>query len=51
MIIERMEDEVKTNITKLPIGKFTAYLDYYGEPRQDEDPADFFIHPRGVRLA
>lgn len=51
MINGRIESEEETEMARRPIGRFIAHLDYHGEPNHDDDPEDYFIYAKGVRLA
>lgn len=39
--------KIKRNISET----HEAYLDYYGEPNADDDPADYRTYTKGVRVA
>lgn len=47
----RNNDEDKTLFRTQLNTKLTAYLDYNGRPNEDDDPADYYVYPKGVRLA
>lgn len=31
--------------------QYEAYIDYYGEPHYDDDPADYYVCVKGVRIS
>ena len=37
--------------TKQPVKRLEAFLVYNGAPDPEDDPADYFIYSKGVRLA
>lgn len=45
-------DGLATKIKRSPYDTHAAHLDYYGEPHEDDDPADYYNDGiRGVLIA
>lgn len=47
----RRRRDVTTEHLKRPVGRLEAFLIYNGAPNTNDDPADYFTYPKGVRLA
>lgn len=51
MLKDKQRGEADNAIFRRPVRRLEAFLVYNGAPNPEDDPADYYRYPKGVRIA